>query len=148
MANNTNRASVIMHQSISAAPSAPPRPPGLQRGICPPWQSRWWGICKFCAARRPGQPRAFDTHAVSYQNITTQRILLENKQIGSFDKDGKTKRFVKACSPLYVCISSITERNSGAIDVDQLFFLVIESSFSWYIIWRTSFHIYKTIHGS
>ena len=26
-----------------------------------------------------GQPRVFDTHAVSYQNITTQRILLEKQ---------------------------------------------------------------------
>ena len=55
-----------------------------------------------------GQPRAFDTHAVSYPNITTQRILLENKQIGSFVKDGKKlKRFVKACSRFYACISSL-----------------------------------------
>ena len=47
--------------------------------------TRGWSICKFCAARVPGicQPRghsrAFDTHAVSYQNITTQRILLGKK---------------------------------------------------------------------
>jgi len=38
-----------------------------------------------CAARGPGicqvqgQPRAFDTYAVPYQNITTQRILLEKQ---------------------------------------------------------------------
>ena len=32
------------------------------------------GICQSL-----GQPRAFDTHAVSYQNITTQRILLEKQ---------------------------------------------------------------------
>ena len=45
----------------------------------------------FCAARGPGicQRRAFDTHAISYQNITTQR---KNKQIGSFVKDGKNWR--------------------------------------------------------
>ena len=29
-------------------------PPGLLRGICPPRQSRGWGICKFCAARGLG----------------------------------------------------------------------------------------------
>ena len=57
-------------------------PPGLLWGIC---QSRGWGICKFCAARGPGicQPlgysQAFDTYAVSYQDITTQRILLEKQ---------------------------------------------------------------------
>ena len=64
-------------------------PPGLPRGICPSFQLRGWGICKFCTARGPGvcQPRghsqAFDTHAVSYQNITTQKVLLEKKRIGS-----------------------------------------------------------------
>ena len=38
-------------------------------------------------------------HAVSYQNITTQRILLEKRQIGSSVKDG----VVKACSRFYAC---------------------------------------------
>ena len=72
----------LMHQSIPAAPSPPRR---LLRAICPPCQSRGLGICKFCVSRGPGicQPRghsrAFDTHAVSYQNITTQRILLGKK---------------------------------------------------------------------
>ena len=53
--------------------------------LFPPCHSQGWGICKFCAAREPricqprGQPRAFETHAVSYQNITTQRILLKKQ---------------------------------------------------------------------
>ena len=98
-----------MHQSIPAGPSAPTPHPGLLRGIFPPCQSRGWGICKVCAARGPGicQPRAFDTHAVSYQNTTTQGILLEKKkQSGSSVKDGKKlKRFVKAFSRFYACIS-------------------------------------------
>ena len=100
-----------MHQSIPAAPTPPP--PGLLRGICPPCQSRGWGICKFCAARGPGifQPRAFDTHAVSYQIITTQRFCWKNKQIGSFVKDVKKwNRFVKACSRFYACFSSLLIR--------------------------------------
>ena len=77
----------LMHQSIPAAPSPPPPSPPLRllRGICPPGHSGGWGICKFCVARglgiyQPrGRPRAFDTHAVSYQNITIQRILLEKQ---------------------------------------------------------------------
>ena len=75
----------IMHQSIPAAPSPSPPPPGLLRGICAPCQSRGWGISKFCAARGPGicqprgQNRAFDTHAVFCQHITTQRILMEKQ---------------------------------------------------------------------
>ena len=46
-----------MHQSIPPAPS--PSLPGLLRGICPPLQSREWGICKFFTTRRRGifQPR-------------------------------------------------------------------------------------------
>ena len=83
----------IRRLCISQFHLRPAPPPGLLRGICPPCQSRGWGICKFCTARGPGicQPpghsRAFDTHAVSYQNITTQKVLLEKKQIGSSVKD-------------------------------------------------------------
>ena len=66
-----------MYQSIPAAPSPPT--PGYCKAFVPPCQTRGWGICKFCAARGPGicQPRASDTHAVSDQNITKRRILLE-----------------------------------------------------------------------
>ena len=35
----------------------------------------------------PGSFPSFDTHVVSYQNITTQRVYLEKKQIGSSVKD-------------------------------------------------------------
>ena len=83
----------VMHQSIPAAPSAPP-PPGLLRGICPPCQSRGWGISKFCTVRWPGiyQPRGhsrvFDTHAVSYQNITTQKVLLEKRRLAHLSRTG------------------------------------------------------------
>ena len=79
-------------------------------------------------------PKLLNTHAVSYQNITTQRVLLEKKQIGSSVKDrNKLKRVVKACSRFYACISSLLikpELHSeiGAIDVNQRF-LVIESNF-------------------
>ena len=106
------KVSIVMHQSIPAAPSTPP--PGRLRGICPPCQSRGWGICKFCAAWGPGicQPWghswAFDTHMVSYQKIITQRILL-GKKADWFICQGpeKLKRFVKECSWFYACISSL-----------------------------------------
>ena len=84
--------SLLMHQSIPPAPSPFP-PPRATGGICPPCQSRGWGICKCCTARGPGicqppgQSRAYDTHAFSYQNITTKKVLLEEKQIGSSVKD-------------------------------------------------------------
>ena len=116
---------------------APPLPPGLLWGICPTCQSRGSGICKFCTAHGPGfcQPRghsrAFDTYVVSYQNITTQKALLEKKQIGSSVKGrNKLRRVVKAFSRFYACISSLLHyvAKTGAIDVNQRF-LVIESNF-------------------
>ena len=111
---------VFMHQSIPPAPSPPPGYCGAFARLVSPGG---WGICKFCTARGPGicQPpghsRAFDTHAVSYQNITTQKVLLEKKQIGSSVKD-RNKLLIKP------------ELHSeiGAIDVNQRF-LVIESNF-------------------
>ena len=130
----------LMHQPLPLAPSPSP-PPGQLWGICPPCQSRGWGICKFCITRGQGicQPlghfRAFDTHALSHQNITTQRVLLEKKkQIGSSVKDkNKLKWVVKACSRFYACISSLLiepkfHSEIGAIHVNQRF-LVIESNF-------------------
>ena len=70
----------LMHQLIPAALSPPP--PGLLQGICPPCQSRGWGICKFWAARGPRArhlptPNFWHARGFRYQNITTQRILLE-----------------------------------------------------------------------
>ena len=138
---------LFIYASINStcAQPPPPLPPGPLRGICPPCQSRGWGICKFCTARGPGicQPpghsRAFDTHAVSYQNITTQRILLGKKADWLICQGQENlKRFVKACSWFYACISSLLikpELHSeiGAIDVNQRF-LVIESNFCWYYL--------------
>ena len=40
--------------SVNSTCAQPPPPPGLLRGICPPCQSRGWGICKICTARGPG----------------------------------------------------------------------------------------------
>ena len=146
----------ITHQSI---PPAPPPPPGYCGAFaCLVSPGRGWGICKFCTARGPGicQPpghsRAFDTHAVSYQNITTQKVLLEKKQIGSSVKDrNKLKRVVKACSRFYACISSLLIKPELHSETRKLstwfniFWLVNQISAD--IIWRTSFHIYKTIYN-
>ena len=100
--------------SVNSSCAQHPPPPGLLRGICPPCQSRGWGICKFWAARGPGicQPRGhswpFDTHAVCYQKITTRRILLGKKADWLICQgQEKLKRFVKACSWFYACISSL-----------------------------------------
>ena len=128
-----------MHQSIAPAPSPPP---GLLRSICPPCQSRGWGICKFFTARGPGicQPRGHSRafkHARGFLSECNYKegFTAKKKQIGSSVKDrNKLKRVVKACSRFYACISSLLikpkllHNEIGAIDVNQRF-LVIESYF-------------------
>ena len=102
--NNTVLSSTlcISQFNLHPGPPPPPRPnphttPRLLRGICPPFQSRGWGICKISAARGLGicQPRgysrAFDTRAVSYQNITTQRILLDKRRLAHLSRTGCCK---------------------------------------------------------
>ena len=84
----------VLHQSIPAAPSAPPPPPtsGYCGAFAPLFNP---GVGYLQILRCPGagicQPRgysrAFDTHAVRHQNITTKRILLEKQQIRSSVKD-------------------------------------------------------------
>ena len=58
------------------------------------------GICQ-----PRGQPRTFDRQAVSYQNVPTQRILME-KQADWLICQGEGK-IVKACSRFDACISSL-----------------------------------------
>ena len=68
----TKQGLFLMHQSTPAAPSPPP--PGycgaFANFVLP-------GGPSICQPR--GHSRAFDTHAVSYQNITMWRILLGKK---------------------------------------------------------------------
>ena len=59
--NQTVKVSLSKHSrlftyaSVNSTCAQPhPPPPGLLRGICPPCQSRGWGICRFCAARGAG----------------------------------------------------------------------------------------------
>ena len=135
-----------MHQSIPPAPSpSPSPPPRLLRGICPPRQSRVGAFADFSlpGGRAFFNPRAIpkllNTRGVFYQNITTQRVLLEKKQIGSSVKDrNKLKTVVKAFSRFYACFSSLLikpkwQSEIGAVDVNQRF-LVIESNLCWYYL--------------
>ena len=99
------------------------------------------------------QLRAFNTHTISYQKITTQRILLEKQADWLIVKDGKKlKRFVKARSPFYACISSLLikpelEAKLGSYRREYTFSWLL-NQVSLDIIWRTSLYIYKTINSS
>ena len=87
-----------------------------------------------------GHSQAFDLPAVSYQNITTQKVLLKKMQIGSSVKDrNKLKRVVKACSQFYACISSLLIKQEFIHSENRSYrcdqhFLVIESNFRWYYL--------------
>ena len=74
----------IVHRSIPAWPRPPP--PRLLRYICPAIQSRGWGICKNPGAGHLPTLGLFP-RAVSYQNITTHKILLGKKRTDSSVKD-------------------------------------------------------------
>ena len=120
-----------------------------------------WGICKFCTSRAPGicQPLAFDTHAVSYQNITTQGILLQ-KQADSLICQGweKIEEVCKGmvsilCMHFFTAYQArITKRNSGAIDVNRRFlgywikFLMILLEEHPFIFIKLSIAVNFTLH--
>ena len=127
-----------MHQSIPPAPSPPP-PPGYCGAFARLVSPGGGAFANFSlpggqAFANPGAiPELSNTHAVSYQNVTTERVLLKKKQISSSVKDrNKLERVVKACSRFHACISSLlikpklSHSEIGAIDVNQRF-LVIES---------------------
>ena len=87
---------------------------------------------KFCAARAPGicQPRgktrAFDTQAVSYQNITTQRILPEKQADWLIcQRRGKIEEVCKGMFSI-LCTHFLSSQNymakSWVIDGNQRFF--------------------------
>ena len=73
-----------MHQSIPPAPSPPP-PPGYCGAFASLVSPGDGAFANFALPggrtfANPGAiPELFDTHAVSYQNVTTQRVLLEKK---------------------------------------------------------------------
>ena len=83
-----------MHQSIPPAPSPPP-PPGYCGAFARLVSPGGAAFANFSlpggrAFANPGAiPELSNTHAVSYQNVTTQRVLLKKKQIGPSVKDRK-----------------------------------------------------------
>ena len=114
----------VIHQSISPAPS--PSPPTTALSVLGVGHLQIFHCPGAGHLPTPGAiPELSNTHAVSHLNKTTQRVLLEKKQIGLSVKDrNKLKRVVRACSRFYACISSLLIKpklhsETGAIDVNQ-----------------------------
>ena len=82
----------------------------------------------------PGHSRGFDTHAVSYQNMTTHKVLLKKKNKSSIKDRNKLKRVVKACSRFYACVFSLLikpELHSEIGAIKFLFILFEENPFTF-----------------
>ena len=82
----------------------------------------------FYTARGPGicQPQGYsqadDTHAISYQNITTQKILLEKQACWLICQGQEKRRVLDFMHAFLHCLSSQNYMaKSGAIDVNQSF---------------------------
>ena len=146
----------VMHQSIPAAP----RPPRATVGRLPTLSVPEVGHLQIllCPGARhlptPGLfPSFWHAHGFLSEYNYTEDFTENDKHIGSSVKERKKlKRVVKACSRFYACIFSllIKPESHGEIasyhDVNQRCLVKPKlNRISVDIIWRTSFHIYKTI---
>ena len=150
-----------MHQSIPPAPSPPPR---ATAGICQPCQSRGWGICKFCTAwgpdicQPPGYSRAFwrPRGFLSECNYTEDfagkkkkkniLALLSRTGINCRGLERHVLDFTCLCAFLhYLSSHNYFAKLEVSIWINVFWFILNQISVD--IIWRRSFHIYKTIHN-
>ena len=150
-----------MHQSIPPAPSPPP--PGLLRVFASLVSPGDGAFANFAlpGGRTFANPRAipelFDAHAVSYQNVTTQRILLEKKKkniLALLSRTGINCRGLERHVLDFTCLCAFLHYLSShnyfaklevSIWINVFWFILNQISVD--IIWRRSFHIYKTIHN-
>ena len=137
----------------SCAQPPPPPPPGLLRGISPSFQSRGGAFANFALLGG----RAFDIPGAIPSSWHARRFLsaynytedITRKNADWFICQGQG--LVKACSQFYVRIfyglssQNYTTRNRELLTWINVFWLVNQISVD--IFWRTSFHIYKTIHN-
>ena len=94
--------------------------------------SKFWGARGSCICQLRGHTRAFNTHVISYPNITTQRILLEKRADWLICQGWE--KIVGGCKAFYACISSLLIKlelhgEIGSYRRESTFLLVIESSF-------------------
>ena len=121
-----------MQQSIPAVPSPPP-PTRATAGYLPALSLPGVGHLKILRCPAPGHlPTPSFWHARGFlsEYWTTQKICQGWE---------KLKRFVKACSRFYACISSLLIKPELHSETRELWtwinvLLVIESSFSWYYL--------------
>ena len=146
------------HASVNSTCAQPPPLPGLLRGICLPWQSRGWGIklqilrCPWARALHLLTPNSWHARSFLSDYNYTEDFTVKTSRLAHLSRTGKIEEFVKACSCFYACISSLLIKPEWHSEIESYrhewttFWLLNEISVD--TIWRTSFHIYKTIHNS
>ena len=141
----------ILSRLIPAAPSPPPPPPSGYCGAFARLVSPGGG-----AFGNPGaNPELLTRTRFPIRINYTEDFTGKTSRLAHFSRTGieKLKRFVKACSLFYPCISSLLIKPEVHSEIGSY---RRESTFSWLLnqisvdiyIWRTSFHIYKTVHNS
>ena len=132
----------VVNAPVNSSRAQPP-PSGLLRGICPP-SVPVVGHLQILRCLGTGHlptsgptPSFWHTRGFLSEYNYTEDFTWKASRLAHFKDGKKLKRFVKACSRFYACISSLlikpelyseTRGLSTWINV----FLVIESSFSWY----------------
>ena len=143
--------SAFMHKSIPPVPS----PPGLLRGICPPCQSRRWGICKFCTARGPSICCAipelmtrtqFPIRILLHRRFYWKKSTLAHLSRTRINWRGLLTHVLDFMHAFLHCLSSQNYMAKLEILMWINVFGVL-NRISVDIIQRKSFHICKTIHN-
>ena len=138
----------LMYQSIPAAPTSPPPLPGYCGPFARLCSPRGGAFANFAL---PGY-RAFANPGAIPERLTRTRFPIKiSLQRGYYWKKKKGHRAVTACSRFYACVSSLLfkielHRETRELSTwTNVFWIVNQISVD--IIWRTSFHVYKTIHS-
>ena len=145
---------LLRNASVHSICAQPPPSPRATAGHLPALSVSGVGHLQFCAARGPGicQTRgftqAFDTYAVPYQKITTQRILLEKQaywlicqdsiSLKKFQQNEKASNFFfsKVLQfPLPFQITTTNNKDIGIGIVQSVLSVLVTSVFS---DWLTS----------
>ena len=143
----------------TCAQPPPPSPPGLLRGICLPWQSQGWGI-KLQILRCPGAghlptpgqtPNSWHARGFLLDYNYTEDVTVKTSRLAYLSRTGKIEEVCKGiflilCMHFFIAYQArITWRNRELSTWINVFWLLNQISVD--IIWKISFHIYKTIHN-
>ena len=146
---------IFMHQSIPAAPSTPPGYCGAFAHLVSPGGGAFanFVLPRGRAFANPGPFLSFwHTRSFLSENNYTEDFTGKESRLAHLSRTGKLKRFVKACSWFCAWISSLLiepELHSeiGSYRRESTFFGYWIKFLLRFMIWKTSFHIYKTIHN-